>query len=290
MAVNDNWKSFVSSERHNYIRFDEGSTSFKLKGKNGVETTLPGLHKYLKKVFYPDYEYIRRKGDGTTGAGSLMGGLTRGKNVHDELMHFANMSKKEFEKAYKNGDIEVYTAKTILSLREWGLKPVCSEVCVWNQSIATRIDCIATNEDGELILIEWKTGMDNYFERGNTSMHGILKDKFSNCPMNQAHLQLLISRMMIEVEYKTKVDRQYVINIHGDGVNAYELPERMYEMRGDIYKFFMYRVNTLKSLQQSKWEQDKKTAKKRRRGSGKGTKRRKTTNGYVKKKPRNVYI
>lgn len=258
------WKAFLEHPKHKQIRFDETFKRFALSTPNG-EVTLPGLNEHLRDVYFPDYVYIRKSTDGTTGAGSIAGGMMRGQVVHEQLMDFANMSKVQFEKSYKDANVELYTKKAVLALREWGYKPMWAEVCVWNETIATRIDCIVTNKDGDFILIEWKTGMDNYFKRGSGPMKGVLKEKYSNSPLNQAHLQLLMSRMMIEREYGIEVDNQFVVHIHGNGVDKYPLPPTMEELKNTIYNIFVISVKSARQAQKIRRESQKKEQKRNRR-------------------------
>jgi hypothetical protein len=255
MSNKDNFKKFVLHKRHKLISFNESAKRFEVSIGANQQSYMPGLRRYLESVFYPDYKYVRHSNDGSTGAKSQWDGLQKGERIHEQLMNYSNMSTEQFKACM--GKLDVYTAKAILYLREFDLKPMCGEISIWNDVIATRVDNISTNADKEFILIEWKTGMDDYFKRGNSTMKGVLEGRFSNCPMNQAFLQLLICKMIIEKEYDTAVHQQYVVHIKKDGVEALPIPEEMLELKDVIYGYFVYNVREQRREADRKYRADK---------------------------------
>jgi hypothetical protein len=243
-----NIAKFVNHEKHNKIYFDEHRKCFKLitNAKLNQEIKLPGLKPLLQQIFFPDYEYTRKKGDASSGVSNPFEGIERGEIVHEQLMDYFNLTKNEFIK--KQPKLHFYTSKTIKALKEWNLKPMFSEICIWNNNVATRMDGGCTDELNQFILLEWKTGMDGYFLRGNSDMKGILQGMISNSPLNQALLQLLISKVMIENEYNVSVHKEYVVHIHKDGIIPYEIPKKILEMKIQIYDYFITNVIAIKAL------------------------------------------
>jgi hypothetical protein len=273
MANVENFKNFVLHKKHKLISFNESAKRFELQAGPNKFLYMPGLRRYLEAVFYPDYKYVRHKDDGTTGAGSLFGGLQKGERIHEQLMHYSNMTNEQFKKSMDS--LDVYAAKAIIYLREFAIKPMCGEICIWNNVIATRIDNISTNSDNDFILIEWKTGMDDYFRRGNSTMKGVLVDRFSNCPMNQAFLQLLICKMIIEKEYGTTVHQEYVVHIKKDGVEALPIPNEMLEMKEVIYDYFNAMVRTLRDEEDRQYRAKKEATAKYKKAKRKRTYKKK---------------
>lgn len=267
MVVSDskkeNFTRFITHPKHDRIYFDERAKCFRLIISDDIEMKLPGIRDNLKEIFFYDYEYKRKKGDGSTGVSSASEGIERGKTVHDELMDYANLPKKEFIKLHPR--LHKYTIKAIQALKEWKFRAMCAEICINSDHFATKFDNVSTDINGRFILIEWKTGMDSYIKRGNASMKGILEEKFSNCPLNQAFLQLLLTKSIIEYEYNTKVHDSYVVHIHKEGVDLIEIPDDMMELQREIYEYYTKQVIIIQEAKRI--NKQKKKEKKKKNGT-----------------------
>jgi hypothetical protein len=278
----ENITNFLYNKRHQYIRYDSTNNAFKVTLNPGradsTEIRLPGLTSFMREVFYPDYVYVRKSTDGTTGVSSMKEGMERGTKVHLELMEYFNNSKKDFLQTHK--DLQPYTAKVITAIDIWELKPLCGEICVFNKDWATRIDAIMTDSKFKFIVADWKCGMDDYFERGNAPMKGPLA-MFSNCPKNQAFVQVLLTMALVE-EYGVKVDEGLVINVNKSSVKPCYIPKEMLELKDIVYKYFNAQVRIIKLREQAIREQLRKQSKGKRK-SGKSYSYKKK--GSQKKRP-----
>jgi hypothetical protein len=257
--------NFTSHENHKFIRFDPIRKQIRLTvdEKTKKEIALPGIKQYLKEIFFPDYEYVKKKGDASSGVTNMDEGIERGEIVHGQLEDYFNLTKEEFIK--NHSQLHFYTSKAIISLKKWDLKPLFSEICVYNKNIiGTKLDAVCTNDLGEFILIEWKTGGDGYFLRGNAEMRGVLKGVISNNPLNQSLLQLLVTRCFIEKEYNVKVHDSFVAFIQKDGVIPEYIPDTLLELKDIIYEYFIQQVIILKSLKYKMKENNTKTNKKKK--------------------------
>lgn len=225
--------------------FSEKSGCFKFVNANGKLYTASGLVPSLKKVFWPNYKYekLKRK-TRRQGERDKYGGLARGTIMHEQLRLWANeASRGEIRSQYLT--MHKYTRKAIGFMEENELTPVRAEVVAFDpcSRVATAIDMVCMNKQGHVILIEWKSGMDSYFDRGNSSMHG--PHVVSNCPRNQAFMQLLFGKMMLEQHHAVRSDADYVVQVHKDGVDPFPLPDAMLKKQRQLYEHF-FMCHTMK--------------------------------------------
>lgn len=249
------------------VEFSDATRCFRVNGKS-----VPGLLPNLKEVFWPEYEYVKptfkvNKQDQNRKQHSkpkglkrdVYGGLVRGSIVHNQLRMYANRASiEEFESQYCA--IHEYTEKAISALKIWKFIPITGEYALFNASplnIATAADMICMNESGELVLIEWKTGMDTYFKRGNGPMHGPLQGIYNNCPLNQAYIQLLFTKTLLESELSMCIKHAYVVQINSDGIERYTLPSIINKKRNQLITYFSQKMNFLTTQK----KQNKRTCK-----------------------------
>ena len=155
-----------------------------------------------------------------------------------------------------------------------------SELAIWNEELgfATAIDVIGRDRvDGRVMIFEIKTGYNGYFKQSNQCMKTPLTP-FADAPLNQAQVQLLLTRMTLASSYGYYVpyDCAYVIHVHDGGVNPYPLDLLLMS-----YVPKIARVITLRTRQQTMIAAKKRTSGKRKRPPrSKGT-----TNTRVRKAP-----
>lgn len=209
---------------------------------------LKGITRLLKQHMWPDYVYERPNYRISTGVSSSLEGKERGKLVHSELERYTNSpgvyisQKHNYIRSVES--LHDYTKKAIFALDKWHLTPLCAEVAIGDieNMWGTMIDsvCLFTRGDErKLVLIEWKTGMDGYIEKGNKMMRGPLGRHFSNCPLNQAHAQLLMAKQMLIRYYGIIVSDAYVVNINTESVRPYRYPSIMGEMECEVYEYMI---------------------------------------------------
>ncbi len=212
---------------------------------------LRGLLPLLRKSCWPDYEYepsaVRTKSTGVRSAGE---GMERGKLVHEQIETWVNHGPRHFR--HRFGEPHTYTKKAVLVLRQWGLKPVIAEMTLYDPGldIATKADLICLDARNELVLIEWKCGMDNYICRGTGPLRGPLCKRYSDSPLNQALVQLLFTRLIMEKGYGVRPKRAYVVQIHSDGLEPYPLPLDMSAMAEQCYQHVLLRGSDAKGKMQ----------------------------------------
>ena len=205
------------------IRFDSDFRAF----RDTANRIVPGLTKKLKLAFWPNYEYTdahkRYAKRRNTGNRHPSDGMKRGKNVHKQLELLTNEGASALRVRKKVP--HTYTRKAVMAMKLWKWRPRRAEVSVFDGDlqIATKADMLATGRHGQTILIEFKTGYDNYWERGSSGMHGPLHGHLSNSPKHQALMQTLFTREIMQRSYGVTIDESWVVHIHSDGVTPYKL-------------------------------------------------------------------
>ncbi len=256
----DGWKNqkkdlikLFNHENNTIIKFSQEERCFKKNNHSYVK----GLLRSLNKIFWPTYEYTTPsyKHKKKTGLHSKREGLYRGDLVHHQLELYINKGGFDAIKIVYD-KIHPFTRKALAALNEWKLNPIISEFTIYSEilDIATKIDLICLDEKDNIVLIEWKCGMDNYICKGNDVMQGPLKRLYSNCPLNQAYLQLLFTKLIIEKSYQIKIKKTYVIQIHNDGIDPFKIPKRLLDQENRV---FLYFENELKNQQQQKHKRRK---------------------------------
>lgn len=229
--VENSYLSYFS--RPTKVEFCDKSRCFRVNGR-----VISGLIPKLKELFWSTYEYKKQKYVKYGGERDVYGGLVRGTIVHNQLRMYGNRcSEDEFKSQYVS--LHEFTEKAIKALKIWKFKPIRSEYPVCDTKflgVATAIDMICLNSSGKLILIEWKCGMANYFQQGNNSMDGPLKN-LNNCPLNQAYLQLLFTKAIFEKQHNISIEHSYVVQITKKKVVPYELPQSLIQQQNALYNY-----------------------------------------------------
>lgn len=273
-----------------------------------------GITKILKGAFYQDYAPTyspkkkpskgrgrgKPKTKGLTASQLLaqkiaderVKGIKLGNIVHEELCDWARIPSTE-EWSRKHPRPNTYTVKVIRELARLRIEPLYGEWPIYaNWGIATGIDIVGASADygGRLVLIEIKTGYEGYFKRGNKQMTRTPMKRVPNSPQNQAFLQCLIARAMLEKEYGISGVIGLVIRVRMDGVNVYAIPSTFLKRQNTIYRGLKDHVEELE-MQRARARRERaakkkklQASKKRGRGQGKAL----TTSPYwrpVKQRP-----
>jgi hypothetical protein len=281
--------SLLINPRNRNIRFSSYSRCFKLEirdestinsnNNNGTEKKrkeiiLSGLLPSLKRVFWPDYQYIPTKYGGNTGVRSSFEGRMRGTLVHDQIRSYINESEKDFLK--KHETLHFYTKKAIIAMKEWELRPIAAEFIIYDEDakIATSIDALCIDKNYDLVIIDWKCGYDHFIMRATCTMKGPLENKYSDCPLHQAYLQVLMNKVILEKFYGINVNKCYVVQITKDGISNFSPPSDFIENRFQLYD---YMVSTIKKQKLMKKEHKKRRfhRSEKKTGSKRGEKKRK---------------
>lgn len=203
--------------------------------ENKKETRLTGLTKAMERVFYPDFQPIYKKRNKSVEPRKYKwGGLHLGSVVHDQIRLFINsenlsMLNKDFYEYHSK--VDPYTKKALAWLMKNKLDPIKSEmpVCDRKNGIGTAADLICSDIKGNLVLVEWKTGMENTFENhDNKKMKLSASKMLYQCPKDFAVLQTLLTSKFFEKEYGVTFKKTYVVHIHSHGLKEYSYTKRKY--------------------------------------------------------------
>lgn len=244
----------VESGYLNRLKYSPVHNSFVLhpKKKDDKEIRLSGITKKLKKHFYPNYVYSRNRYSTGTGVRNASEGRNRGTIVHRQIRDFFNMSDTKFFDRYRSPtakkkdplkeEIHEYTQKLVLAMDKWGLEPIVSELPVMDlkRKVATAVDGLCIDKKtGSLVMLEWKCGFDHYLNQGNAQMLGPKTlTKYSNCPLNQAKLQLAFTKDMFEKTYDIPVEYAWVINLTQQAVMPHSLNSDFTQVVEKCYPYF----------------------------------------------------
>lgn len=207
------------------IQFDKRTRSFRYRGR-----VVPGLLNPLKRALWPTYDYkaantrsSRRFTKKDPSIRRMSDGKKRGSLVHKQIEKLTNFGTTAIKK--KGRALDEYTRKFLLAMSIWKLRPVISELSLYDSvtGAATKADLVCLDEHDRIVLIETKTGYYASWNRGCKLMRGPLCNPLSDSPCNQSLIQLLFTKKMME-SYGTRVDRALVVKIDPDGVTPYPLP------------------------------------------------------------------
>lgn len=235
----------------NHVLFDENKACFMAPWPTtGVFKPVRGLKPLLADCFWPDYDYeaaervakdlalgvVERHATSTGGRAAA--GMHRGSFVHKQIEDFVKLSPKAFAEVHPK--LHPFAATLLRAIYyDMKLTLVDTEVPVMCATgwFATAADLVAVDQQGQLVILEIKTGMANYFRHANKPMRGraLTNPRLPNSPMNQAFVQLLITSMMIDKQYNTHVHAAYVLHATEEGVDRRPVPAYLLERRERLY-------------------------------------------------------
>jgi hypothetical protein len=162
-------RALLRHERRNWIENTSGAYYHRVPPAR-QHSLASGLLPRLNAVYWPHTNFRnikktprkkekrgRRKKKKVAGGGRFAG-LIKGSKVHEELKSFVLYDARAFQKTHRN--VHPYTMRlmqAIVALRHW--TPLLPEFDIFDEAlgIATSIDQIAVDRDGNLILLEVKT-------------------------------------------------------------------------------------------------------------------------------------
>lgn len=256
---------FLQHERNaNVTAYSQG---FYFKNKRGNLQRGLGIRTILKKHLWPDYKYEENLALGRqssagkkrprqrsrhspvgkpwssrskylTDPDSGVCGEKRGTLVHDQLSYYArfyHVDRQAFDRKWPKPNI--YTTKVIVALHVLGLTPYYGEMPIYDDFIGytTAIDLVCADKQGQLVLVELKTGYNDCFLLGTKPLAGPMGQLFSNAPVNQAFFQALCMQETVRQCYGIKNARAVVLRVCDSSVDLLDLPELMTKMSSDIY-------------------------------------------------------
>lgn len=156
-----------------------------------------GLTSVIREAYYPDYVF--EKGGGGGPPAPKKGGrkgMARGRLVDDQVRRWiqGKMKKSYLKKCHPFARAFVELTENVLKL-----SPVGAQVVVRDEesNLATLADGVFVDRRGRTVVLELKTGFENYNDKGTGKMKGVYSF-LSNCPGNQHRVQLALTAEMFE--------------------------------------------------------------------------------------------
>ena len=187
---------------------------FKVNGQS-----MRGCVTRLQQTFYPEFDVRYVLTSNSKKRKRNESGKDRGKRVDEEvgqLVHGITLLHAP----------HTFTIKWLRALRHWKWKPIAAQLNIFDEhlSIATAVDCICMDEKGCVIIIEVKTGYEDYVHKSTHFMRAPLGD-IKNTPQNQHFLQLGLMCIILEKHYWKHPYKAYVVRIDERGIRREELPK-----------------------------------------------------------------
>lgn len=270
------------------IRYNKAMVGFI---DNQTKKKLKGITDGLDECFWPDYQLQvvpisakeRLESQFTFGreleAYGPTGGLKRGTTVHRELKTYADMMRASDE------EYERYKEKCMKKpLTEWSLMVIkalegdpsklqlhikFSELCVGDREngLATAIDLVCLDQNGGWRLVELKTGYAHAFISSCGHMLRLGDKVISDCPLNQAKIQLAISAVLFQKTFPDiPISGYHILNVNRTGTHMYHVDNSTDEIipyRHEIYQSFLQ----WRAEKKREKEEAKKRSKKKQDGS-----------------------
>lgn len=234
-------RALLDHPRHKLVKDTEGA--FYYEDPGGKYRILQGLLPRLKSLYWPtgSYKNLQKKTKGIVkrtkkrrGRGRFQG-LIRGKEVHKQLKDFVQLDGKNFAKRHPNG-LHDYTERVLKAMvGRMGLRVFVPEMPIYDEVIrvGTAVDKICLDKDGNLVLLEFKTGYKDYFYNQDGFMRHSLKE-FANSMKNRATLQLASAALILEKAYQIPLSkmRLYVIRVDDETLDIVPVPIAFVETIG----------------------------------------------------------
>ncbi len=268
--------NFIRHPRHSSVSYSPDDDCF-LVNNRGKCSRIRGIHRLLSTHLWPDYDHRevmqlarparpahlrRRSAVGKPwsqrhlymtpkGKQRELKGQARGSKVHEELCTYARMfhvDRSEFKR--QHAAPHRYTIKIIVALERWGLTPYYGEFNIYDEYVgyATAIDMVCTDTNGDVVLVEVKTGFNGCFQQGTKPMEGPLGTFLSNAPVNQALLQAMLMENTVRKRYNIRSASGVVIHVDDSGVKMWTPKGKLLRQSANIYKWLAIKENQRKEI------------------------------------------
>ena len=236
VAAGDCARALLRHERNKKIVNTSGAYYY--LDQQGKYCLLSGLLPRLHAVFWPHSSIYRQMASQPGGSGSRkrkrsgeaapapqkkgrFQGIITGTRVHRQLRDFLVLDAKNFKKVH--GALHPYCSRLlacIIDRMKWHV--FLPEFDVYDAAlhIGTSVDMMGLTRDGDLVLMEFKTGYKNYFDNADGHMACSLSG-MRNTPMNQATLQLTSAAQILHTCYGVPLERMllYVMRIDDESLD-----------------------------------------------------------------------
>lgn len=243
----------ILSGEFDFVVFSEKRKCFVVVDpETGTEYgSVKGVNPVLKTIFYSNYTYnyktmitpekfkkIKTMNEKPDNIGVKLGPISRGSIVHDQIRLWAESIKRNDPTIYYNTHayVDPMTKYFFTWMKVRNFKPVVCELPICDPSIklGTACDMIASDEHGDLYLIEIKTGNIKTFNSYNGFMESVLCN-LDNSPYNQGRLQLITTYQILKRIYSVNIKKCILVHISEDGVNESIIKENVLSFSNKVY-------------------------------------------------------
>lgn len=158
-----------------------------------------GLTAVIRDAFYPDYVF-KKNGEGGVFTSRRnkkeKKGMARGRLVDDQVRRWiqGKVEKKNRKKFHPFARAFIELTEKVLRLSPAGAQVVVRDE---ESDLATLADAVFVDRKGKTVVLELKTGFENYNEKFTGNMRGGFSF-LTNCPGNQHKVQLALTAEMFE--------------------------------------------------------------------------------------------
>lgn len=222
-------------DRRPIALFHSTQRTFRLVNEQRTSSsTLKGITRTLRRLFWPDYDYykIPRR---TTRGQSAAGGISLGSRVHSELDEITRKRSIECDRAsYTSAwrSASAYTRDLIHTMEQkWGWEILITEVPVLmhETGMASAIDVVCySHHSARLVLVELKTGYDDVMLIGSG---GRMRCSLGvdDSPLNQAFVQIGVVAHALAAEAAVPISRFdcFVVQVNQRSIVPYQVPSTL---------------------------------------------------------------
>ena len=246
-----------------YVNMLSSNVSFNAARKSIARNgrAVSGLTKLLKARFYPNWSYAKA-GTQNTEKHTIKGGKRVGNGTDQAISQSVTLAIQHhlrpavfFQKAALLEAAKRLPLKPRMHLRRlftrrlpylrwfWqsmercDYTPVATQVPVAHRclDVGTLVDVVCKNGQQQYVILEVKTGFDNYYTSSNATMKAPF-ETMPNCPQNQHHLQLAATRAMFQMTFPTlPIAGASLMRFHSGGVSKICLANWAEEKTGPLF-------------------------------------------------------
>ncbi len=226
-------RHLLQHERRNHIVNTSGAYYYMCR-QTGKYRVLSGLCPRIRRAFWAHSAYydmmkqarrqFKRKKQHNNGR---FGGLIRGSRVHKELNDFVLLGRDAFKKLHR-GNLHHCTLQLLKAIvAKLELQPFLPEYDIYCEHIGvgTSVDMVCVDNDGRIVLLEFKTGYADSFLAQDGHMARSLC--LMPCtPQNQATVQLVVAALILHKRYDVPLEemRLYVMRCDDAVVEIIPVP------------------------------------------------------------------
>lgn len=198
----------------------------------------------------------------TDGKGSRFGGLIKGTFVHQDMRDFVMYDAKNYNRTHRQSKkqtdghrLTTRLMEFIVARQKW--MPFLPEFLMFDEQlgVGTRVDMVCVNKQGDLVLLEYKTGYAGYFDQAQGVMTRSLAG-LPNTPRQRATLQITVPALILNRRYGIPLRRMHlwVLRVDDAQLDPQLVPPLFVEQYGDaIYNdLLLYNQYERKTKKKSK--------------------------------------